>query len=164
MYGAGLMWNHRNKLKLGVDYSLQKWASVVSPVYDTSGATPQYVALKNQFNDRHKITFGGEFCPLENSRNFFKRIHYRMGASYASSYLKINGADGPKEYSVSAGFGIPIVNSYNNRSSSTSLVSGYVRIRKCLLKKIHFELISASLSTRDGLLSGRLNNDCENET
>ncbi len=116
MYGAGLMWNHRNKLKLGVDYSLQKWASVVSPVYDTSGATPQYVALKNQFNDRHKVTFGGEFCPLENSRNFFKRIHYRMGASYASSYLKINGADGPKEYSVSAGFGIPIMNSYNNRS------------------------------------------------
>ena len=39
-----------------------------------------------------------------------------MGAYYATPYQKINGVDGPKEYSVSAGFGIPIVNGYNNRS------------------------------------------------
>ena len=62
------------------------------------------------------MTVGGEFCPDERSRNFFKRVHYRMGASYATDYLKIKGQNGPKEYSVSAGFGIPIVNGYNNRS------------------------------------------------
>ena len=68
------------------------------------------------FADRHKFTLGGGYCPLENSRNFLKRVHYRFGASYATNYLKINGVDGPKEYSVSAGFGIPVVNGYNNRS------------------------------------------------
>ena len=31
-------------------------------------------------------------------------------------YYDINGADGPKEFSISAGFGLPIANSYNNRS------------------------------------------------
>ena len=116
MYGAGLTWNHDNKLKLGFDYSLQKWGSVVAPVYNVTNNVPSYTAEKGQFTDRHKYTFGGELCPQENSRNFFKRIHYRLGASYATQYLKINGVDGPKEYSVSAGFGIPIMNGYNNRS------------------------------------------------
>ena len=36
--------------------------------------------------------------------------------SYNTPYIKVNGQDGPKEYSVSAGFGLPIVNSWNNRS------------------------------------------------
>lgn len=116
MYGAGLTWNHDNKLKLGFDYSLQKWGSVVAPVYNVTNNVPSYTTEKGQFADRHKYTFGGELCPQENSRNFFKRIHYRLGASYATQYLKINGVDGPKEYSVSAGFGIPIMNGYNNRS------------------------------------------------
>ena len=62
------------------------------------------------------MLFRSEFCPQENSRNFFKRVHYRLGASYATNYLKISGQDGPKEYGVSAGFGIPIMNGYNNRS------------------------------------------------
>ena len=44
------------------------------------------------------------------------RMRYRIGASYTTPYLKINGHDGPKEISVSAGFGIPIVNAINNRS------------------------------------------------
>ena len=47
---------------------------------------------------------------------FFDRIRYRVGASYATPYYTINGQDGPKEISVSAGFGIPIINSANNRS------------------------------------------------
>lgn len=115
-YAAGLMWNHNNQWKVGVDYSLQKWSSVAYPVYEVVNDQPNYTALSNQFGDRHKVTVGGELCPMENSRNFFKRIHYRMGASYATPYLKINGQDGPKEYSVSVGFGIPIVNTYNNRS------------------------------------------------
>lgn len=109
-YGVGLMWNHSNKLKLGVDYILQKWASVDCPQYE--GMEQHGLSYLN----RHKFTIGGDVCPQENGRNFFKRVHYRFGASYATNYLKINGNNGPKEYSVSAGFGIPIVNGYNNRS------------------------------------------------
>lgn len=116
VYGAGLMWNHSNRWKVGVDYTLQKWSSVVYPQYVSENAVPDYITTKGMFSDRHKFTFGGEFCPQENSRSFMKRVHYRLGASYATSYLKINGYDGPKEYSVSAGFGIPIMNGYNNRS------------------------------------------------
>ena len=114
--GAGLAWNHQNKLKIGVDYLLQQWSKVEYPEYAMVNGRPQYSLSKELFKDRHKLTVGGEFCQDEYGRSFFKRIRYRAGASYATSYLKINGQDGPKEMSVSAGFGIPIVNAYNNRS------------------------------------------------
>ncbi len=116
MYGVGLMWNRSNRWKIGVDYSLQKWSAVESPQLVSQNGTTDYILLKDQYADRHKLTLGGDFCPQENSRYFIKRVHYRFGASYATNYLKINRHDGPKEYSISAGFGIPIMNAYNNRS------------------------------------------------
>lgn len=116
MYGAGLMWNHAGKWRIGADYSLQKWSSVVYPVFVDKGGKPDYVTSSNMFSDRHKFTVGGEYCPQENGRSFFKRVRYQLGASYATNYIKINGVDGPKEYSVSAGLCLPIMNNYNNRS------------------------------------------------
>lgn len=111
-FGFGMAWRHNKQLTVGADYQLQKWSSIDYPQYDNDS----YHLAKGLFKDRHKITLGGEYCRGELSRNFFGRIHYKAGVSYASSYQKINGNDGPKELSVSAGFGIPITNGYNNRS------------------------------------------------
>jgi len=116
MFGAGLMWNHNGKVKIGVDYSLQKWASVRALAYSVVNEEARYELTSGLYKDRHKLTLGGEICPNELGRNFFKRVHYRLGVYYATPYVKINGKDGPKEYSVSAGFGIPIMNRINNRS------------------------------------------------
>jgi hypothetical protein len=66
--------------------------------------------------NRNKFTVGVNYCPMELSRSFFKRMHYRAGVSYATPYYKINNDDGPKEISASLGIGIPIINSWNNRS------------------------------------------------
>jgi len=115
-YGVGLMFCHKDKWKVGADYTLQQWSKVSYPVYKTSGDNAAYALSDGMFADLHKVTLGGEICPNSRSRRFLSRVHYRLGASYASNYLKINGLDGPKEWSVSAGFGIPITNSYNNRS------------------------------------------------
>lgn len=115
--GAGLMYNHSNRVMLGVDYSLQKWASVSSPEYQTnSDNSVSYLMKTGIYKDRHKFTLGADICPVPMSRSFVKRIHYRAGVSYATPYYYINGQDGPKEMSASLGFGIPIINSYNNRS------------------------------------------------
>lgn len=112
--GVGFAWVHNNKWKIGADYSLQQWSKASAAHYNKT--TNKYEATKDMYNDRQKFTVGGEYCNNEDGRGFFQRIRYRFGASYTTPYLKINGVDGPKEYSVSAGFGIPIVNSYNNRS------------------------------------------------
>ena len=68
------------------------------------------------YKDRSKVNVGFQYCYGERSRAFLKRVAYRAGVSFATPYYKVNGVDGPKELSVSAGFGIPIMNSYNNRS------------------------------------------------
>ncbi|MDD7318857.1 MAG: hypothetical protein SOZ80_00415 [Prevotella sp.] len=114
--GAGFMFNHKNKMRVGIDYSLQKWGSTSFPVYSDNGGRASYSLNDKYFKDRHKITVGGEYCPSITSRRFLSRISYRFGASYTTPYLDINGEDGPKEFSVSAGFGIPIINGYNNKS------------------------------------------------
>lgn len=113
-YGFGLAWRHANQLTVGLDYTLQQWGGVDIP--ETDASTGDYVLKSGLLSDRHKVTVGGEWVSDEMSQDFFRRIRYRVGASYATPYVKIQGLDGPKEYSVSAGFGIPIVNGYNNRS------------------------------------------------
>lgn len=115
-FGVGLMWNHNNRLKFGVDYQLQKWANLKYPQLSTVSGTTSYKLVDGQFNDRHKLTLGGDYCKGERYRGFFSRMHYRAGFSYTSPYLKINGVDGPRELSASLGVGIPILNAYNNRS------------------------------------------------
>jgi len=115
-FGVGLMWNHNNRLKFGVDYQLQKWAKLKYPQLTTVNGTTSYNLVDGQFNDCHKFTLGGDYCKGERYRGFFSRMHYRAGFSYASPYLKINGVDGPRELSASLGVGIPILNAYNNRS------------------------------------------------
>lgn len=116
MLGVGLMWENNKSIKIGLDYSLQKWSKAKSPTYQTIGTDDNYSLANNLYNDRHKITLGGEFIPNIASRKFFSRIRYRAGASLTSSYLKINGLDGPQEFSLSAGVGIPIINGFNTRS------------------------------------------------
>lgn len=117
-YAAGLMFNHNNKLKVGVDYTFQQWSKTEMPVYVANASNQStYVLSSNYFKDRHKLTAGLDYCPRETmGRHFFERIHYRAGVSYATPYYYINGANGPKEISASIGFGIPIINGYNNRS------------------------------------------------
>lgn len=112
IFGAGFAFNHQNRWKVGVDYSLQKWSSLEAPIYESH----TYTMRSGFYKDRSKLTAGGEFCNNPMGRRFFDRIRYRVGASYATPYYTINGQDGPKEISVSAGFGIPIINSANNRS------------------------------------------------
>lgn len=114
--GAGLSFTHGSKWRVGADYSLQKWSKLSYPVFKESNQIKGFVMSDNYYIDRQRMTVGGEYCSNEASRNFVNRIRYRLGASYATPYYKIGNVDGPKEISVSAGFVIPIVNGYNNRS------------------------------------------------
>ena len=114
MLGFGFSVDHNNHFKLGADYQLQKWGDVSFPVYQVVNNVAQYSLSDNYFSDRHKVTLGGEWCKNPLSRRWLDRVRIRMGGSYATSYLKINGYDGPKEISLSAGFGIPFSNGINS--------------------------------------------------
>lgn len=116
-FGGGVSLLHRNSLTVGVDYTLQKWGSLDFP--QVNETTKHYELKSGVLKDRHKVTVGVDWLPNPNpmSRGFFNHIHYRAGASYATPYYKIGTHDGPKEICVSAGLAIPIVNSWNNRST-----------------------------------------------
>lgn len=112
---AGISFKHKNIWKVGLDYSYMGWGSIpqVNYVDQTTGAS---IASTDRYKDRHAFNLGGEYCVNRMSRRFIDRIRYRMGVGYASSYFYAGQHEGPREVSVSAGFGIPIVNNYNNRS------------------------------------------------
>ena len=114
--GVGASLLHKNSLLVGVDYSMQKWGGIDYPVLNN--ATKQYTNQSGVLKDRHKLTLGADWLPSANplTRNFFKRVHYRAGISYATPYYNIGTHEGPKELTMSAGFGIPIINSWNTRS------------------------------------------------
>ena len=114
--GGGIAYSRNRSLTVGADYQLMRWGSESFPVVNEN--TNDYELVNNYYKDRHKVTVGADWIPNPNplARGFFKRVHYRIGASYATPYYKINGQDGPREMTVSAGFGIPLVNSWNNRS------------------------------------------------
>lgn len=113
-YGLGAAYCHNRKLTLAADLSFETWGSLDFPVY----ANNKYELKSGQLRDRTKISAGVDWLPNPDlmTSSFLQRVHYRMGVGYATPYYNINGLSGPKELSVSAGFGIPIMNMHNNRS------------------------------------------------
>lgn len=112
--GIGLTWTHKNRLRIGADYTLQKWGKIKFPFLNEE--TNEYVACKGLYKDMHKVTFGGEYIPNPDGIHRRDRIRYRAGFSLSTPYTKVNGLDGPKDYLVSLGVGLPIINTHNNRS------------------------------------------------
>lgn len=111
-YGIGLAYNHAQNLRVGADLQIQKWGSVDFPEY----ANGTYALKSGLLKDSYRFNLGGEWTPRPMGRHFYQRVRYRMGVGMATPYYYINGKEGPKELSASLGFGIPIMNGYNNRS------------------------------------------------
>lgn len=114
-YGVGAAWNHRGKLHVEADATLQRWGSTDLPAYDSNSQS--YALRSGLMKDRYKVAVGADYVPGATSRRYLNRVHYRFGAGYATPYYYINGNDGPKELSVSAGFALPLQNSWNNRGN-----------------------------------------------
>ena len=114
--GVGLAWRHKNSLRVGVDYNFQKWADVKYPTLVNQESSQLYVPATGGFSNRHRVTVGAEYIPNPNGSRWRQLVRYRMGFSMATPYTKVNGQDGPYDYNVSLGVGLPIINRWNNRS------------------------------------------------
>ena len=113
-FGAGFTYVYNNRLTVGLDYTLQKWADV------------KFFNKKGQFTDRSKIAFGAEYRPNPIGRSYFSRIRYRAGAYCSDPYTKVDGKEGAREYGVSFGFGLPL-EMYQGRSI-LSISGQYVKV------------------------------------
>lgn len=116
-FGAGLSWNYNNSLRIGADYTLQKWGGVKSPAISTDASGNKiYTSTVGAYTDMQRITVGAEYVPNRSGVNWSDHLRYRAGFSYGTPYAKINGQDGPRSYQASLGVAFPIMNRYNNRS------------------------------------------------
>ena len=104
--GVGISYNYDNRLTIAADYSIQQYSK--ARFFDMPGT------------DRHRASLGVEYIPQSLHRNIFKRAHYRAGIHHSTSHFMVqylgDYVKGPKEYGVSLGIGLPLMNRYNNKT------------------------------------------------
>jgi hypothetical protein len=122
-FGVGAAWNHRGKLRVGVDYTLQLWDGCRTPELVNN----VYQVTTNSFQNSHTVTLGGEYVPKPHSAYWHQQIRYRFGLSMSTPYTKVQGADGPRRYNASLGVSIPIQNGWSNRSV-VNIAAQYERV------------------------------------
>ena len=122
-YGIGATWRHKANLVVGLDFKHEFWASCRTPQMVTVGSVPKFITQTGGYKDRFRVSVGAEYTPNPFVSYYWKRIRYRVGASYSTPYLKINGIDGPKEYSLTAGVGLPLPFSKNINANSKSVLN-----------------------------------------
>lgn len=117
-FGAGLVWSHGNSLRVGADYTFQKWADVRYPslVNTDNYGTQAYMTTKGQLTDMHQVSLGAEYVPNPNGLRWRQRVRYTAGVSYSTPYITTDAGKGPKHYLASLGVSLPIINMYNNRT------------------------------------------------
>lgn len=115
--GVGLTWTYKNSLRVGADYTFQKWSNAKYPsVVRNAEGNLAYEAQTGQFSDLHKVSLGVEYIPNDNGLRWRQHVRYRAGVAFSTPYIKVDGQDGPKDFMASLGVALPIVNRYNNRT------------------------------------------------
>jgi len=93
--GVGVSLKKDQKWLFAVDYKSSNWSSI-------SSDDPLYV-----FKANYSLAAGIQFIPKHDGNSYFKRMAYRIGSRYNTSYLLINDIDW-SEYGITFGIGLPI--------------------------------------------------------
>lgn len=130
-YSFGASWKHADKLTLAADATYEQWGDCTTPQYSSS--TGLYTATKGEYCDCFRINAGAEYLPARfNFRNYLQRINYRVGAYYSTPFQKIRYGgqqlDGPSEFGITAGLGLPISNGITRLSLLNPYYPTYVNI------------------------------------
>ena len=124
-YGFGASWSRGDKLFVGADFTLEQWGKLDFPdYYKTANGDMTYALRSGLLKDRYKVNVGLDYVPSPSCQCLLGRVHYCFRAGYATPYYYINGKEGPKELSVSAGFGIPLQRvTWNSRGHMRPLLN-----------------------------------------
>lgn len=140
-YGLGISFSKNNKLMLGADVSYSRWAAAL---WDHLS---EYKA-----EDTWKVRLGGSYTPEQRSFSYWKKMQYRMGASWENSYISFLNATNEQvrynKWGVSLGVTFPLV----DRRSSLDLSVEYNRLqpnRQGTLAENYFH-ISVGLRFNEG--------------
>ncbi|MCR4921204.1 MAG: hypothetical protein K5945_05790 [Bacteroidaceae bacterium] len=115
-FGLGATWQRKENLLVAADVKQEQWADCKVPTITSATGTALYAAQRGAYLNRTRVAVGAQYIPDIYADRFVRRMHYRAGAHYSTPYLKINGKNGPSEFGLTAGVGLPITTYYNNRS------------------------------------------------
>ena len=127
-YSLGATWEHKERLLVAADATLEQWGECTTPQLQGTGTDIQYVPTKGDFKNRFRINAGVEYVRGRYDRPYLHRINYRFGAFYSTPYIKVNGQDGPKEYGLTAGVGLPISNRNTRQTVLNIYTPSYLNI------------------------------------
>ena len=103
---VGLNLYKKNNWLIGFDYNYTNWDN-----YRIFNNNSDYIENLNEF------ILGGYFTPkIDDIHNYWNKVQYRLGVSYASGYLNLNSFQSAqendigllKDYKISFGLGMPI--------------------------------------------------------
>jgi hypothetical protein len=94
--GLGLSYLHQNRYRFLGDFVFENWGNLKPFALDP-------VTLRNSY----RTSIGFEAIPEKGADTFWKRIFYRAGLAYNSTYYQINGV-GINEVLMSGGVGLPM--------------------------------------------------------
>jgi hypothetical protein len=96
MFGAGISFDKTDNWTIGADFKWQNWEK-----FTAFGMTDSLV-------NAYSVNVGAEFVPdINNYSSYLKRVRYRLGFLYNSSYLELFGKH-LNEYAFTVGFGTPV--------------------------------------------------------
>lgn len=106
---AGATWLHKGKLMIGADYTMERWQGCKVPMSQTAAGNTSIRVATDQYSHRHRAAIGADYIHNPDGRSkYAERIHYRIGASYSTPYVKVNNQDGPTEMTITAGVALPL--------------------------------------------------------
>jgi len=129
-FGVGFTYSTGNLL-IGLDGTYQLWKNLDYP------AVLDDLTTENRFNNAYRLNAGMEYVIDPFSGNFFHRIRFRGGLSFANSYTNVSvsrpdsgeseGLGTFKEYGVNIGLGLPFHDYMSGRVSMLNIGFGYSR-------------------------------------
>jgi hypothetical protein len=122
VFGIGLNYTYDNRISIGIDYSLQKWANTKYFWNPTTATNAE------SLNDRSKLSVGIEYTPKPLGRKFSDRIHYRLGSNISNAYYNVPGVTLPKNYGLSFGIGLPIYGKFTQTISTLNASIEYGKV------------------------------------
>jgi long-subunit fatty acid transport protein len=94
--GLGFSYTFSNRYLLAGDVSSQFWSSTNLTPVGTS-----------EFRNSSRYSLGMEIMPERDIDNYFRRVAYRIGVSYHSTYISVNGRP-INEFYFTGGMGFPM--------------------------------------------------------
>jgi hypothetical protein len=94
--GLGLSYLHQSRYRFLGDIVLENWGKLKSFALDPT-------TLRNSY----RTGIGFELVPIRGADSYWKRIFYRAGVAYNSTYYQVNGV-GINELLFSGGVGLPM--------------------------------------------------------